>query len=286
MPGVLKPEHSQYPEELRLLGARSGALIDALMRTLLAREQSDELCPAALAGAAQPSVSQTGEDATELPKKSRTLPDSSNLAERVSLRAIVEHCSGLLRRVANDRTLEVEFGPAAATPVRVPEETVERILVNLVRNASAAMERRDSGNSRSGAIRLTLGMVTSRVGEARPWPFQRVRLAVEDCGCGMSAHQVECLLNGGLECSHDSHGIGFGVVRELVAASDGDLRVMSALNSGTRVQIEWPMAAMSAREMENLGTGERLRLTPLTFPGAPSRRLGDALQRTQMEGAC
>jgi hypothetical protein len=35
------------------------------------------------------------------------------------------------------------------------------------------------------------------------------------------------------------------VVRELVAASGGDLRVMSAQGIGTRVQIEWPATAMA-----------------------------------------
>ncbi|MDP9051247.1 MAG: HAMP domain-containing histidine kinase [Acidobacteriota bacterium] len=283
MPGVLKPEHSQYPDELRLLGTRSGALIDALMRTVLTRQQSKEPCPAALTGAAQASVSETSADKPQKSKESRALPDS---AKPVSLRAIVDHCSGLLRRVANGRILEVVFGPAAATPVRVPEEAVERILVNLVRNASAAMDRRESGNRPSGTIHLTLGMLTSRVGEARPWPFQRVNMSVEDCGCGMSAQQVEGLLGGGRECSHDSHGIGFGVVRELVAASDGDLRVMSAVDSGTRVQIEWPMASMSASELEDMGRAERVRLKPLSLPNAPSRRLGDNLPQTQMEGAC
>jgi hypothetical protein len=34
MPGVLKPEHRRYPEELRLLGTRSGALIEHLIKSL------------------------------------------------------------------------------------------------------------------------------------------------------------------------------------------------------------------------------------------------------------
>jgi hypothetical protein len=34
MPGVLKPEHRRYPEELRLLGTRSGALIEHLFQSL------------------------------------------------------------------------------------------------------------------------------------------------------------------------------------------------------------------------------------------------------------
>lgn len=59
----------------------------------------------------------------------------------------------------------------------------------------------------------------------------------------MTAEQLERLLLGGRAPSRDNHGIGFRVVRELAAASGGDLRVMSAPGVGTRVQIEWPMAA-------------------------------------------
>jgi hypothetical protein len=38
MPGVLKPEHRNYPEELRLLGTRSGALIEHLIQLLFQGE--------------------------------------------------------------------------------------------------------------------------------------------------------------------------------------------------------------------------------------------------------
>ena len=113
MPGVLKPEHSKYAEELRHLGARSGALIDALMRSLLMRERSKELCPAVRAKAAEnDSTGQPEPEEVEEPL------DATSVVKAVSLRGIVERCSGLLRRVANGRVLELEFGPAAAAPVK------------------------------------------------------------------------------------------------------------------------------------------------------------------------
>jgi signal transduction histidine kinase len=162
--------------------------------------------------------------------------------------------------------------------------------VNLVRNATAAMDQcgpvdQSAGNS-GGAIRITLGMLASRVGGARPWPFQRVRLSVEDSGCGMSSRQVEWLLSGSPQASGSSHGIGFRVVRELAAASGGDLQVMSAVESGTRVQIEWPVAAIFDRELEKGSTVERVRAKPLTLYSAQFRRLGDNIPQAQMEASC
>jgi signal transduction histidine kinase len=283
MPGVLKPEHSQYPEELRHLGARSGDLIDALMRSLLTRERSQEFCPVACASASD-AAAERGQRGCE---ESLAIV---RLVKPISLREIVERRSGLLRRVANGRTIEVEFGPAAAAPVRIAEEDVERILVNLVRNATAATEHRGAVNNgtvnnSAGGIRITLGVLASRVGGTRPWPFQRVRLSVEDSGCGMTAGQVEWLLSGSRQPSSNSHGIGFHVVRELAGSSDGDLQVMSAVESGTRVQIEWPVAAISDRDLEK-GSTERTCATPLSLGNARSRRLEDNRSQVQMEGTC
>jgi hypothetical protein len=65
----------------------------------------------------------------------------------------------------------------------------------------------------------------------------------------MTAEQLERLLLCGRAPVRGSHGIGFRVVRELAIASGGDLRVMSAPGVGTRVQIEWPMAAPSWTEV-------------------------------------
>lgn len=277
MPGVLKPEHSQYSEELRLLGARSGAMIDSLMRSVLARESWNEPCPVA----ASNRTAADGAAADRLGGDG-VVRRASIPARPVELRKIVEKCSGLLRRVANGRTLAVEFGPAAGAPVRVSEESVERILVNLVRNSAAAMDAdAERSDAKRGAIRIKLGMMASRVGELRPWPFQHVRLSVEDCGCGMSPRQVERLMSGLRSPSSGSHGIGFSVVRDLAAGSGGNLQVVSAEGAGTQVQIEWPVATLSARDMD----APRVRLKPPART-ARVRRLGDGVEQIHMEGSC
>ena len=207
MPDVLKPEHRQYADDLRLVGTRSGALIEHLIEHL-AQSHANE-------GTLHP-------------------------VKPVSLRGVVERCSGLLSRVADGCAIEVGYGEAAAAPVGVAEEAVERILVNLVRNSAAAMR----GKENLRAIRVGVGLLENRVGEPKSRSFRRVRLTVEDSGCGMAPEQQR-LLCSGRTTSRDGHGIGFGVVQELVGASGGDLRVKSVPGIGTRVQIEWPVAPAS-----------------------------------------
>jgi len=189
----------------------------------------------------------------------------------VSLRTIIERSSGLLSRVCGGGPVEITYGSASMVPVRVAEDAVERILVNLVQNSAAALascgplqpglgnaagtsawalERAEgaAGVATPIGIRIGVGQLSNRVGDAKPWPFRRVRLTVEDSGCGMAPEQLDRLLCGTRAPSRGSHGIGFRVVRDLVAASGGDLCVKSTPGIGTRVQIEWQMAEATAAD--------------------------------------
>jgi hypothetical protein len=127
----------------------------------------------------------------------------------------------------------------------------------VVRKSSSEQKERTADET-PGAIRVGVGLLVSRVGDPMPWPFQRVRLAVEDSGCGMTPEQLERVLSGAVPAPRGKRGIGLRVVRELVAASKGELRMMSAPGIGTRVQIEWPMAAVSDGECADEEPGSRL----------------------------
>jgi signal transduction histidine kinase len=285
MPGVLKMEHRHYADEVRQLGARSAAMIQQLMEHSV-QAQGAAAC-SWLSKSSKPGDVNAHPVQDTLPTGAAAAKRTESAPSPVSLRNIVERCSGLLGRVACGSAVEISFGVAAAAPVSVGEETVERILVNLVRNSAAALAKREpacaaadlngrddgsvlgdsaqktvsaprcsvhevdadpTADETPGSIRIGVGLLANRVGDARPWPFRRVRLTVEDSGCGMAPEQLERLLAHGREPSRSSHGIGFRVVRELVAASSGDLRVMSAPGIGTRVQIEWQMVAASSTE--------------------------------------
>ncbi|HEY5056533.1 MAG TPA: HAMP domain-containing sensor histidine kinase [Acidobacteriaceae bacterium] len=221
IPHVLRPEHRHYADELRLLGERSAAMIEQLIERRAGGPEGT-------------SLSAIGEEKLSA---SGGRAEPRHFAERAhGLRPAVERCAGLLGRIAEEHALEIAYGEPAALPVRVPSESVERILVNLVRNATAALR------GTWGTIRVGVGLLPENEGgKLRPWPFQRVRLTVEDSGRGMDPAEVEHLL-GSRGPLHTCHGIGFRVVRELVEASDGELTVTSQPGRGTRVEMEWPVA--------------------------------------------
>ncbi len=192
MPGVLNEEHREYANELRMLSDRSWAMINRLVnhsRAGLPAKVQDEIS---------------------------VLPD------------VVDRCKGVLSRVAG-RTVEISYGVGAFQPVRVPVEAVERILTNLVKNASEATPW-------VGAISIHVeGVVETVEGEER----RRVVMTVRDRGCGMDQSAVRRLMQAGGISSANGRGLGFRVVRELVAMSGGCLNIESQLEVGTSISVEW-----------------------------------------------
>lgn len=138
---------------------------------------------------------------------------------------VVERCQGLLSKVAG-RTVEVSYDAGAFEPVDVPAESVERILTNLVKNAAEATPW-------VGAITVSVEGAVSD-GDRR-----RVVLTVRDRGCGMDTASVRRLMQTGGIVPANGRGLGFRVVRELVAISGGCLNIESQVDVGTSVSAEW-----------------------------------------------
>jgi signal transduction histidine kinase len=161
-------------------------------------------------------------------------------AELSVLPDVVDRCRGLLSRIAG-RTLEVSYGLGAFQPVAVPVEAVERILTNLVKNAAEATPW-------VGPISIDVEGVTEQeddCGEAR----RRLRMTVRDRGCGMNQAEVRGLMQAGGITSANGRGLGFRVVRELVAISGGCLNIESQPDVGTNISVEWYAASQAEIEL-------------------------------------
>jgi len=139
---------------------------------------------------------------------------------------VVNQCSGMLTKIAG-RRIDIECDAGAFVPVNISAEAVERIATNLVKNA---------GKATSAEKAISLSVRSSVGGGAR-----RVAMTVSDEGSGMSASTVRKLQRSG--SMSRSGGIGFRVVRELVAISGGHLSVASILGVGTTISVEWDAVA-------------------------------------------
>lgn len=198
MPGVLHEEYRGFAEELRLLSDRSWAMINRLVNHARAERDTTE-------------------------------------SGGIVLPEVVERCRGVLSRVAG-RPIEVFYGAGAYERIDMSTEVAERILTNLVKNASeATAEAEDIAVMVEGALE----------GVRR-----RVKMTVRDRGCGMSAAAVERLTRAGGISSASGRGIGFCVVRELVAMSGGCLKVCSEVGQGTSISVEWYSAEVQAAPVQ------------------------------------
>jgi signal transduction histidine kinase len=144
---------------------------------------------------------------------------------------VVDLCRGLLSRVAG-RMVEISYGVGAFQPVRVPVEAVERILTNLVKNAAEATPW-------VGAISIHVEGVLEEGEDEGDEARRRVVMTVRDRGCGMDQASVRRLMQVGGISSASGRGLGFRVVRELVAMSGGCLNVESQVDVGTSISAEW-----------------------------------------------
>jgi signal transduction histidine kinase len=178
------------------------------------------------------------------------------IAEAVVLPDIVDRCKGLLSRVAG-RTVETSYGLGAFQAVNVPAESVERILTNLVKNAAEASLWVDAITIHVEGVK---GWADVAGGDGR----RRVAVTVKDKGRGMDESAVQSLMRGTGTSQRKGRGLGFRVVRELVAISGGCLSIESELEAGTNISAEWyavtESEGMSQRvKAELLSTEEKIK---------------------------
>ncbi len=231
LPGVLRSEHRHYAEELRLLTARSGSLIDRLLR------------PAPLGGSHAP-ANGAGAAGTE---------DAGQPPESVCPADALMECRGMLEPVAGAGSLLLAVEAGARGRIAVPREALERILLNLIKNAAEAQGTTDrDGEDEDGRRPIIV-----RVRAVTAWGKEgsdAIAVSVEDRGRGMEEKAVRAALAGTAEharpgvddLQHSGRGLGLRVVRELTERTGGALRMQSRVGQGTTVEVVWATAREGA----------------------------------------
>ena len=240
LPGVLRDEHRHYADELRQLSGRSGALIDRLLN------------PEGTCRSGGFNSSDRRRISAGGPKENRAENEIAREAGKVVVPEVIERCRGLLNMIAR-RAVQIAFDAGSRAPVPISCESLERILVNLTKNAAEA-SRAD------GAITLRVKCCQSgpcSKGEASATDTKtRIVLSVEDQGCGMSMAAVKILMAGNAP-ANSGRGLGLRVVRELVAGTGGEFRLKSELGLGTTVEVAWTAdgQTLSQRTEDHVATG-------------------------------
>jgi signal transduction histidine kinase len=227
-PGVLTAEHAHLANDVRSIADASGYL----MRRLSSLSRTATL-------------------------SSQSLPDSAPVAD---LAQAVRELSGLLAAVAGPRvSLQIACLPCAG-PLRLTEENLTRVLLNLVRNAADAMPEggriRITAQRGGGASFLWTLPSTTDDSCADVWeaavengaPPTAV-LTVEDDGPGIAPELLEKIFEPGFSTRRESrawpeslhHGLGLSIARQLVEEAGGTIRAVTPPRRGARFEVELPL---------------------------------------------
>jgi signal transduction histidine kinase len=222
-------------ESLALLGKLAAGVSHEIRNPLGAivlhmdylEEELQALLPACPAQIAEP----LAEISTQLARLDDLVEDYLSLARLASLQRepadVGTFVDDVLKEVAPQAaksgvTLRCE-GPASRGQVALHANTFRRVLLNLVQNALEAM-------SQGGTLTL------------RGWQTASyVHLDISDTGPGIPADQLAQIFEPLYTTKPTGTGLGLYIVREIVAAHDGEIRVMSQVGSGTTFTITLPL---------------------------------------------
>ena len=200
-PGVLRPEHAHYAREIRLLTDRTLTWIGRLLESM-----------------------DKGPEAPEAPFE---MKDGAT---------VLRTLEPLLQRLARPWARVTVRVAAGLPPLPFSVELLERVTLNLVRNAAdavAAAPRREQ----PGEIVVTLGFAAGQL-----------ELTVEDDGPGLPpVAAARLVLGGARRRSRHGRGLGHAIVRELAEASGAATQVRVAPGRSTAITLSWSVPAAGAR---------------------------------------
>jgi signal transduction histidine kinase len=187
---------------------------------------------------------------------------------------IVRNLTPVLQNIAAGAAQVSVTCPASLPPLDFTSDILERITVNLVRNAAEALRiqrwRTDSPTPpRRGEIRVSLAVVG-----------RHLLLTVEDNGPGMPPAIAAKFLRPSPLPRGATHGLGHRIVRELATATDGQLSIRVLPGSGTVFSILWPIPASPRHDSPCLDASQPRSSTNPSFPSLQPLDKEQALANT------
>jgi signal transduction histidine kinase len=144
----------------------------------------------------------------------------------------MQRCLVSLRALAGPRVAVHVSAESGLPALALGDESLERILSHLVRNAAEAMPE-------GGTVRVTARRALSRT-------YPSVLLHISDDGSGIPAYALEHIFKPGFSSKrnmrswHEPCGLGLSVVRDLVEGVGGAVEVASTRRRGTTFELRIP----------------------------------------------
>ena len=178
------------------------------------------------------------------------------LIEKISLNEAVEEMTHMLK-VSISKKAVIKFHLADNLPMIEADATqIRQIIMNLVTNASDAIDRT------SGVISISTGAMdcdsaylsSTYVDESLP-EGQYVFVEVTDTGSGMNEETQEKLFDPFYSTKFTGRGLGLSTVLGIILSHGGAIKVYSELGKGTSIKVLLP-ACRDSNEISETETGE------------------------------
>lgn len=205
-PMRLSVQHLEHAQEMK--DPNFGMIFKRVMRTL--GEQIDLLTRIAT------EFSRFG----EMPRRRYTA---------VPVRRVVESAVALFDSERHRIRFAIDIPPKLST-IHADEEEFRRLLVNLIRNATQAIE--------------SWGVIAIRASEEKGM----VHLRLSDTGSGMDEETLQKAFDPNFSTKTSGMGLGLAIVKKTIADMSGTITVESKLGQGTTFHIEVPARKNSAEE--------------------------------------
>ncbi|WP_286342989.1 HAMP domain-containing sensor histidine kinase [Ferrimonas sp. YFM] len=156
--------------------------------------------------------------------------------ERQPINPIVEEMRVLVRHSIEKRAIDVALDPQASAEVVVNRQQLLQVLINLVINASHAMEER-------GQIRVSTRDWLDEEGQVKG-----VQMAVSDDGCGIDPELLPRIFDPFFTTRKTGTGLGLALSYGIIRRFGGQIEVDSTKGVGTTFTINLPKDAPSKEE--------------------------------------
>lgn len=162
--------------------------------------------------------------------------------EPVDLNALVRDMSELLRTViSKDATLAVELAETAI-PVKADATQLRQVIMNLITNASDALENRPGQITvRTGVIEADAALLATGVIEDCVQPGRYALFEVADTGIGMDKETLGRIFDPFFTSKFAGRGLGLAAVLGIVRGHKGTILIDSAPGQGSRFRILLPL---------------------------------------------
>lgn len=153
---------------------------------------------------------------------------SSELSKsETDLSSLIEHIMRLMAMDALARGIEISSDISPDLKVSLDIDRISQVLINLLRNGVESMEKNG---------RLTIKASASEKND--------LYLEIADTGKGIPQNDIARIFDPYFTTKKDGTGLGLAVAQKIIEAHGGNIKVRSALGSGTTFSIEIPRAVI------------------------------------------